>query len=139
MKLHCFVNNRCDGVWQDVFSKDYAHILVYWLSATRPHVMPENPQPLTVYVVGTPMPGPGNPDFLMLVVAAAEAETGRTPPVEIVSPEVGDDAYEVCCHALVDWLCSVGCIRDVTISADSDNSKELEVAKRLSREARGRP
>jgi len=136
MKLHCQIYNRQHDAWQDVFAKSYALVLVYWLGATRPQwPLPADLQPLMVYQIGAPMPGPGSPDFFMLVVAAAEAETGRTPAVELVAPDA--PGYEACCQALVDWLCAAGCIRDVTVYADDDRTKEHEVVEKLLREARG--
>ena len=136
MKLHCQIYNRRAQSWQDVFARNYALVLVYWLGITRPQwPLPEDLKPLVVYQIGPPIPAPSNPDFLMLVVAAAEAETGRTPPVELAVPDA--PGYEACCQQLVDWLCVKGCIRDVTVHADDDHSKEHEVAERIIREARG--
>lgn len=71
--------------------------LSHWYGRTIPMKPIENPRPFEIYVVGAPRPGPYDPLFLPLVVAALERSFGKAPPLaeHLLDPEHGKtlDAY----------------------------------------------
>ena len=97
--------------------------LQHWLGRSRPLRPIENPQPFTLFVVGSPVPSDDDPIFLTLVYAEIERHWNKTPPFEIepTNPKKkhGGKKYQARCLEVLQWLYAVGDITRLKVSEES--------------------
>ena len=97
--------------------------LQHWLGRSRPIRPVENPELLTLYVVGPPVPGDDHPIFLTLVYAEIERRWNKTPPFEIQAPnpkkKLGGKKYQARCLEVLRWLHAEGDITKLVLSPES--------------------
>jgi hypothetical protein len=97
--------------------------LLHWLGRSRPAVPIENPEPFTVYVVGTPLPSDDHPLFLTLVYAEIERRWNKAPPVEIVPPSPtkkhGGKKYQARCLEVLRWLHAEGDVTSLEVTPET--------------------
>jgi hypothetical protein len=97
--------------------------LQHWLGRSRPIRPIENPEPFTLYVVGSPVPSDDHEMFLTLVYAEIERRRNKMPPLKIVLPNPrkkhGGKKYQARCLEILRWLHAEGDITRLVISPAS--------------------
>jgi hypothetical protein len=97
--------------------------LLHWLGRSLPTRPIENPQPLTFYVVGGPVPGDDHEMFLTLVYAEIERRWNKTPPFAMEKPNPkkkhGDKKYQARCLEVLQWLHAEGDITSLAVSSEA--------------------
>jgi len=97
--------------------------LLHWLGRSYPMRPIENPEPVKVYVVSSPVPSDGNAMFLTLVYAEIERRWNKTPPFEMEPPNPkkkhGGQKYQARCLQILQWLHAEGDVTTLEISSES--------------------
>ena len=96
--------------------------LLHWLGRSHRTRPIENPQPFTLYVVGSPVPSDDHAMFLTLVYAEIERRWNKTPPWEVAQPNPkrkhGGKAYQARCLEILQWLHAEGDITHLKVSPE---------------------
>ncbi len=97
--------------------------LLHWLARSRPRPPIENPEPFKLYVVGPPVPGDDDEQFLTLVYADIERRWNKTPPFAVEPPDLkkkhGGRKYQARCLEILRWLQAEGDITRLEVSPGS--------------------
>jgi len=97
--------------------------LLHWLGRSQPTRPIEDPEPFTIYVVGSSVPSDDHELLLTLVYAEMERRWNKTPPFAIVPPNSkkkhGGKKYQARCLEILRWLHAEGDITKLEISPES--------------------